>query len=202
MSRSHGRWRAGARFGGCAPPSARVATAWSRQLLTESVLLALAGGAAVLRDRVCRKHAPPALAQNQHAAATRPWSPIGGPVLLFGTIVSLCTGIAFGLIPALDGSRTELHAALAGGGRSTGRSNQCPARARRRAGRTRDGDARRRGPAGPQLRRASAGQHGVYVESCPRRTTRESVAIEPDSLIRSTSSTTGSSPSSARRPGS
>ncbi len=92
-----------------------------RQLLTESVLLALAGGAAgfVIASagtRLLLSLSPNTLPPLAHVS-------IGGTVLLFGTVVSLCTGIAFGLIPALDGSRAELHAALAGGGRSTGRSN-------------------------------------------------------------------------------
>jgi putative ABC transport system permease protein len=92
-----------------------------RQLLTESVLLALAGGAAgfVIASagtRLLLSLSPNTLPPLAHVS-------IGGTVLLFGTVVSLCTGIAFGVIPALDGSRAELHAALAGGGRSTGRSN-------------------------------------------------------------------------------
>ncbi len=88
-----------------------------RQLLTESVLLALTGGilgfaVASIGTRLLLSLSPGTLPPLAHAS-------IGGTVLLFGTIVSLCTGIAFGLIPALDGSRAELHEALKSGARST-----------------------------------------------------------------------------------
>ncbi len=90
-----------------------------RQLLTESVLLALTGGVlgfaiAAIGTRFLLSLSPGTLPPLAHVS-------IGGPVLLFGTIVSLCTGVAFGLIPALDGSRAELHEALKSGARATGR---------------------------------------------------------------------------------
>jgi putative ABC transport system permease protein len=89
-----------------------------RQLLTESVLLALAGGilgfaVASIGTRFLLSLSPGTLPPIVHVS-------IGGTVLLFATIVSLCTGVAFGLIPALDGSRAELHEALKTGGRATG----------------------------------------------------------------------------------
>jgi putative ABC transport system permease protein len=89
-----------------------------RQLLTESVLLALTGGifgfaVASIGTRFLLSLSPGTLPPLVHVS-------IGGTVLLFATIVSLCTGLAFGLIPALDGSRAELHEALKSGGRATG----------------------------------------------------------------------------------
>ena len=89
-----------------------------RQLLTESVLLALTGGilgfaVASIGTRFLLSLSPGTLPPLVHVS-------IGGTVLLFATIVSLCTGIAFGIIPALDGSRAELHEALKSGSRTTG----------------------------------------------------------------------------------
>jgi putative ABC transport system permease protein len=89
-----------------------------RQLLTESVLLALTGGIlgfaiASIGTRFLLSLSPSTLPPLAHVS-------IGGTVLLFATVVSLCTGIAFGLIPALDGSQAELHEALKSGGRATG----------------------------------------------------------------------------------
>jgi putative ABC transport system permease protein len=89
-----------------------------RQLLTESVLLALTGGilglvVACIGTQLLLSLSPGTLPPLAHVS-------IGGTVVLFGTIVSLCTGVAFGLIPALDGSRPELHEALKSGGRTTG----------------------------------------------------------------------------------
>ncbi len=87
-----------------------------RQLLTESVLLAGAGGAAGL-----------ALAW----AAIRvlgAWNPgnlpliesvrLDGRALAFTVLISVLTGILFGLGPALQCSRADLHATLKEGGRS------------------------------------------------------------------------------------
>ncbi len=86
-----------------------------RQLLTESGLLALAGGAAGVA------------AAAWGIALLRAWNPGNLPrieevhldlrVLGFTLLVSLATGVLFGLAPALHGSRADLTPALREGGR-------------------------------------------------------------------------------------
>ncbi len=88
-----------------------------RQLLTESILLALLGGTGGI-----------ALA---YAAITaiRLWNPGGLPrmqdvhldlrVVAFTFVISLCTGILAGLVPALQGSRTDLNSTLKSGNRGS-----------------------------------------------------------------------------------
>jgi putative ABC transport system permease protein len=93
---------------------ARVA----RQMLTESVLLAVAAGAlglliaAWLMDWF-RMAAPEDLALD---ATMR----LDMTVLAFTLAVSILTGIAFGLAPALYASKTDLNSALKSGGPATG----------------------------------------------------------------------------------
>ena len=99
-----------------------------RQLLTESVLLAFLGGAAGL-----------ALAQ-AGIEMIRVWNPGDLPLidsvrfdwraLGFMVLVSLITGVLFGLAPAWQSARTDLSAAIKEGGRSSSMSH---ARARTRA---------------------------------------------------------------------
>ncbi len=86
-----------------------------RQLLTESILLALAGGGlgvliAAWGTRAAIKVLPEALprAEDVH---------IDGRVLLFAMAVSLLAGILFGLVPALRAYRTDIHETLKEGGR-------------------------------------------------------------------------------------
>jgi len=86
-----------------------------RQLLTESVLLALAGGAlglciAAWGTQAAIKVLPEALprADEIHLDAR---------VLLFTLAASLFAGILFGLIPAFKTSRTDIHGTLKEGGR-------------------------------------------------------------------------------------
>jgi putative ABC transport system permease protein len=96
-----------------------------RQLLTESALLSLAGGAAGLLFAnwlmdVLRRAAREDFGLD---SALR----LGSTVLAFTLLISLATGIVFGLAPAWYGSKTDLNAALKGdanawnGARSRGR---------------------------------------------------------------------------------
>jgi predicted permease len=101
-----------------------------RQLLVESLALSLAGGAAgvVLSSWLLQ-----ALATNI-AEASRSVLPrsqeigMGGAVLLFSFAVSAATGILFGLVPALQFSRPDLHASLKEGGRGNSRAARTPLR--------------------------------------------------------------------------
>jgi putative ABC transport system permease protein len=92
-----------------------------RQLLTESVLLGLLGGVAGLAAAYWGLDALVAFAP----ASTPRLQDIAldGRVLGFSLALSLITGVAFGLVPALSASRTDVHAALQSG-RSPGLARQ------------------------------------------------------------------------------
>ncbi len=94
-----------------------------RLLLTESVLLALAGGAAGLLLASWTVHPLVALMPPDLADGLFRQTPIGidGPVLLFTFLVAGATGLLFGLAPALTAGRTDLQDPLKESGRS-GRS--------------------------------------------------------------------------------
>jgi predicted permease len=88
-----------------------------RQLLTESVVLALAGGVAGLAiarwgTRAMVAAVPGGLPRMENIA-------VDGWVLAFTLGVSLVTGIVFGLAPALQVSTTDLHGTLKEGGRGS-----------------------------------------------------------------------------------
>jgi len=88
----------------------------TRQLLTESVLLAVVGGAAGLLlatwgAGLLLRFAPGDLPRIQEVR-------LDGRVLAFTFAVSLITGILFGLIPALAASNPDLNETLKEGGRS------------------------------------------------------------------------------------
>ena len=81
-----------------------------RQLLTESLLLALLGGAlGLLLSRVCLTAlvalSPPNLAGIRQAG-------LDLPVLAFTLVLAALTGIVFGLAPALEASRVNLSGSL------------------------------------------------------------------------------------------
>jgi predicted permease len=89
-----------------------------RQVLTESVLLALVGGAAGLYIAYTGTHAILLL-----AFRGADFVPIDArpslPVLGFAVLLSLITGIVFGILPAWTASKSDPLDALRGAGRST-----------------------------------------------------------------------------------
>ena len=92
-----------------------------RQLLTESVMLALAGGAAGLLIAslgVDALVAPLPDAQLNALPFLRSLR-IDPKILVFAFGLSLLTGIVFGLVPALQASKVDLLAALKEGGRTS-----------------------------------------------------------------------------------
>jgi putative ABC transport system permease protein len=87
-----------------------------RQFLTESLLLAFAGCALGLAATVVSIDAfvtllPLSLPRVEHIA-------IDARVLIFTVVVSLLTGIGFGLLPAWHGAKTDLQSTIKTGGRS------------------------------------------------------------------------------------
>jgi putative ABC transport system permease protein len=89
----------------------------ARQLVTESTLVALAGGALGLLFASGGLRLLVAFAARFTPRARE--IAIDGPVLLFALVVSLVTGIAFGLIPAVSARRSLTLALQEGGDRST-----------------------------------------------------------------------------------
>ena len=93
-----------------------------RQMLTESVVLALAGGVlglvlAVWVTAVLAHSAPAGVPRLSEISLDR-------SVLLFSLALSLLTGILFGIFPALQASRANVHDALKEGGRSASTSGK------------------------------------------------------------------------------
>ncbi len=101
-----------------------------RQLLIESLLLALAGGAIGLMFgswgvRALLALAPADLPRIQEIAASPALNP---EVAAFTLLLAIATGVLFGLLPAIEVSRTDLAVAIkdsnarAGGGHTQGRT--------------------------------------------------------------------------------
>ncbi|MEJ2010307.1 MAG: ABC transporter permease [Acidobacteriota bacterium] len=91
-----------------------------RQLLTESVLLSLAGGAlglgvATLGTNSILAAVPINFPRSQNIG-------VNGPVLWFTFGVSILVGILFGLVPALKGSKVSLEASLKEGSQDFSKS--------------------------------------------------------------------------------
>jgi predicted permease len=86
-----------------------------RQLLTESVVLALAGGVAGIA--VARAGVGALLALSAGQLPRGAEVHIDGAVLLFALAISLVTGLLFGLVPAIHASRTALQGTLREAGR-------------------------------------------------------------------------------------
>jgi len=97
-----------------------------RQLLTESALLAIAGGALGLLLSVWSIDALRAGMPANFAKFVSGWSNLGIDWRVFGftMLLSLVTGVVFGLVPALQASKTNLNEALKEGGRSGAQSGR------------------------------------------------------------------------------
>jgi putative ABC transport system permease protein len=89
-----------------------------RQLLTESILLSLAGGALGLVLAVWWSDLLVALGKENIPRALQVG--LDWRVLAFTLVVSVLTGVIFGLVPALHSSKTELTESLKEGGRGSG----------------------------------------------------------------------------------
>jgi putative ABC transport system permease protein len=89
-----------------------------RQLLTESLLLAASSGALALMLAVWIVDLLRTMARDNLPRAGE--IGVDARVVGFTLVVSLLTGIIFGLIPALQASRTDLNETLKEGGRSSG----------------------------------------------------------------------------------
>jgi putative ABC transport system permease protein len=93
----------------------------ARQLLTESVLLSFIGGA--LGVIVAAWSLPLLRAVSSGAVPRLNEVRVDGIVLLFSIGLCLVTGVAFGLFPALQVSRRDLHETLKEGGRGSSESS-------------------------------------------------------------------------------
>lgn len=88
-----------------------------RQLLTESILLGIAGGALGLAVAyACVRLLVSAATANLPRVEN---TAVDGVVLLFALGVSLFTAFVFGIVPALQTSRVDIHNTLKEGGRQT-----------------------------------------------------------------------------------
>jgi predicted permease len=90
-----------------------------RQLLTESVLLALLGGAVGVLFASWAVDSLPLFLPAELAARSHLEFPLDATTLGFTLLLALGTGIFFGLFPALQASRPDLYAVLKEGGRSS-----------------------------------------------------------------------------------
>jgi putative ABC transport system permease protein len=88
-----------------------------RQLLTESAVLGLVGGAAGLLLAVWGLRVLVALSPGDIPRFDQ--AGIDGRVLVFTLAVSLLTGLIFGLVPSLQASKPDLNSTLKEGGRGT-----------------------------------------------------------------------------------
>ena len=92
----------------------------ARQLLTESVLLALVGGILGVVACYASFHLILGLIPTEQAMPHVGSYSIDGTVLAFALLLSVATGVAFGLLPAFSASRFDLNDSLQEGGSRTG----------------------------------------------------------------------------------
>jgi putative ABC transport system permease protein len=115
--------RASARQKEIAVRLAMGATRWRviRQLLTESVMLAFAGGALGVLLAAWAIEAPRKIVPIGMSKFIPGWNQIGMNyrVLAFTTVIAVLTGVLFGLAPALQATKTRLNEALKEGGKGT-----------------------------------------------------------------------------------
>jgi putative ABC transport system permease protein len=95
-----------------------------RQMITESLLLSALGGIVGIAIALGALRALPALAPDDLPRLSNVH--INGTVLVVTTLVTLATGLLFGLVPAVQSSRTRLSETLREGGRggTSGRGGQ------------------------------------------------------------------------------
>jgi predicted permease len=93
-----------------------------RQLVAESVVLSLVGG--TLGLAIAKWGVQAVLAATQGNIPRIENIGLNTPVLLFAFAISSSVGIAFGLIPALKGSHTDMQAELKSGGRGSAGGHQ------------------------------------------------------------------------------
>src|SRR5271170_2614293 len=113
LARSAARTREFAIRSALGASSARIV----RQLVTESVLLSLAGG--TLGLLLAKWGVRPVLAALPGSLPRSENIGVNLSVLLFALAISVVVGILFGLAPALQSSQTDLQAALKAGGRGS-----------------------------------------------------------------------------------
>src|SRR5579871_857666 len=104
-------------------PASRIA----RQLFTENVLLALAGGVAgLLFSALCNKLMFHAFKLDALYLPMRivDGIPMDGRVFGFALLTSCATGVLFGIVPAINAWRTDVNAPLKEGGRPGSSSGQ------------------------------------------------------------------------------
>ena len=93
-----------------------------RQLLTESLMLSLIGGGlgilfAIIAIRVIVLLAPPGVHRLNEVSID--WAVLG-----FALLITVITGLAFGLVPALQSSRTDMYSSIREGSLGSGQSKR------------------------------------------------------------------------------
>jgi predicted permease len=91
-----------------------------RQMLTESLLIALIGGACAMAVAVVGVRSLVALLPASFPRADT--IHVNAAMFLFTLLISLVTGMLFGLVPALQATRSDVQDALRAGGRGAGNS--------------------------------------------------------------------------------